>query len=78
MSDELWVYPAQYNQMFSNGKIKIVEKAYDKGVRNEIVNLINQIKNLEQQLAEANELLKRVNNYGGFEFKEINEYFEKY
>lgn len=33
---------------------------------------------LEQQLAEANELLKKANNYGGCEFREINEYFEKY
>ena len=33
---------------------------------------------LASQLNEANELLKKANNYGGCEFKEINMYFQKY
>lgn len=54
---------------------------YEKGLKGacltcEPVGILNQ--KLEQQLAEANELLKKANNYGGCEFREINEYFEKY
>lgn len=68
----------QYNQMYKNSYIRIVERAYTEDVRVELDCYLTQIKELESQLKEANELLKKANNYVGCEFKEINDYFEKY
>lgn len=46
---KIWLYPKQYNQMYKNSYIRIVERAYTEDVRLELDCYLAQIEKLEEQ-----------------------------
>lgn len=72
---EIWLYPKQYNQMYKNSYIRIVERAYTEDVRVELDCYLDQIKKLthiincvgHEELIGNEEFLKGT----GFYTKEI-------